>query len=97
MLGAISVIAQCARDQAVASARDQALASVSPRRMNHGEHIFVWSLRITASSCRITILRLPDNYNRRTEVYKQVWAGLVCTACMHHLHACVGELMRTSQ
>ena len=46
MLNAITVIAQYARDQAVASARDQALhvakldrARVSPRRMDHGEHI----------------------------------------------------------
>ena len=40
MLDAIIVIAQYARDQAVASARDQA-AIVSPRRMDqcHGEHI----------------------------------------------------------
>ena len=43
---------------------------------------FVWSLRRTVSSCRIAILHLPDNYNRRIYVYKQVWAGLVCTACM---------------
>ena len=38
--------------------------------MDHGEHIhvhvFVRSLRRTVSSYRITILRLPDNYNRRT-------------------------------
>ena len=62
------MIAQYARDQAVVSARDQALAWVSPRLMDHGEHIhvFVWSLRRTVSSYRITILRLPDNYNRRT-------------------------------
>ena len=26
---------------------------------------FVWSLRRTVSSCRIAILHLPDNYNRR--------------------------------
>ena len=40
MLDAIIVIAQYARDQAVASARDQA-ARVSPRRMDQyqGEHI----------------------------------------------------------
>ena len=56
--------------------------------MDHGEHIFVWSIRRTVSSNRITILRLPDNYNRcnsgydylAVQVYKQVWAGLVCTA-----------------
>ena len=41
-------------------------------------HVFVWSLRRTVSSYRITILRLPDNYNR----HKQLWAGLVSTACM---------------
>ena len=75
-------VAQYARDQAVASARDQALASVSPRRMNHGEHIFVWSLRIMASSCRITILRLPDNYNRRTGLQTSVGG-----ARMHYMHA----------
>ena len=40
---------------------------------------FVWSLRRTVSSCRIAILHLPDNYNLRVG---QVWAGLVCTACM---------------
>ena len=42
MLDAIIVIAQYARDLAVASARDLALASparVSPHRMDHGEHI----------------------------------------------------------
>ena len=85
MLGAIIVIAQYARDQAVASARDQALASESPRRMNHGEHVFVWSLRITpASSCRITILRLPDNYNRRTGLQTSVGgARMHCIICMH--------------
>ena len=52
-------------------------------RMDHGEHLFVWSLRRTVSSCMITILRLADNYNRRTgesQVYKQVWAGSY--ACM---------------
>ena len=80
------VIAQYARDQArqaVVSARDQALASVSPHRMNHGEHInFVWSLRITASSCRITILCLPDNYNRRTGLQRSVGG-----ARMHCMHA----------
>ena len=66
---------------AVASARDQALAWVSPCRMDHGEHIFVWSLRITASSCRIAILRLPDNYNRRTGL--QVSVGGARMHCMH--------------
>ena len=85
MLGAIIVIAQYARDQAVASARDKALASVSPSRMNHGEHILVWSLRITESSCRITILRLPDNYNRRTGLQTSVGG-----ASMHCMHACRG-------
>ena len=46
MLNAITVIAQYARDQAVASARDQALhvakldrARVSPHRMDHAEDI----------------------------------------------------------
>ena len=42
---------------------------------------FVWSLRRTLSSCRIAILHLPDNYNRCVGL-QQVWAGLVCTACM---------------
>ena len=83
MLDAIDVIAQYARDQAVVSARDRALARVSPRLMDHGQHIhvFVWSLRRTVSSYRITILRLPDDYNRRT-CLQQLWAGLVSTACM---------------
>ena len=86
MLGAIIVIAQYARDQAVASTRDQALASVSvlPSRIDHGEHVFVWSLRITASSCRITILRLPDNYNRRTGLQTNMGgARMHCIICMH--------------
>ena len=39
MVDAIIVIAQYARDQVVVSARDQALACVSPRRMDHGEHM----------------------------------------------------------
>ena len=52
--------------------------------MEHGEHIFVWSRRRTVSSCKISILRSPDHYNRRM-VYKQVWAGL---ECMPSLHAC---------
>ena len=41
-----------------------------------------WRMHIVSgmvSSCRITILRLPDKYNH----YKQVWVGLVCTAFMH--------------
>ena len=76
MLDAISVIAQYARDQAVASARDHRA---------HGEHIFVWSRRRTVSSCRINILRSPDHYNRRM-VYKQVWAGLECMPS--GLHTC---------
>ena len=78
MLDAIIVIAQYARDQSVVSARDQA---VSPCRMDHREQIFVWSLRRQARvgspfcACQIIITAL--------QVYKQVWAGLVCTACMH--------------
>ena len=87
MVDAIIVIAQYARDQAVVSARDQALACVSPRRKEHGEHIFVWSLRRTVSSYRITILCLPDNYNRCTGL--QISVG---GARMHCMHACVGEL-----
>ena len=45
---------------------------------------FVWSLRRTLSSCRIAILHLPDNYNRCVGL-QQVWAGLVCTACMRYV------------
>ena len=41
-----------------------------------------------ASSCRITILRLPDNYNRRTGLQTNVGG-----ARMHCMHACVGELI----
>ena len=41
-----------------------------------------------ASSCRITILRLPDNYNRRTGLQTSVGG-----ARMHCMHACVGELI----
>ena len=81
MLDAIIVIAQYARDQAVVSARDQA---VSPRCMDHGEHISVWSLRRTVSSYRITILRLPDNYNRRSDLQTSVGG-----ARMHFMHACM--------
>ena len=40
--------------------------------MDHGQHITVWSLRRTISSYRITILRLPDNYNRRTGLQTSV-------------------------
>ena len=65
---------------AVVSARDQALARVSPRRMDHGEHISVWSLRRTASN-RVTILRLQDNYNRRT--------GLQTSVGVARIHACM--------
>ena len=84
MLDAIIVIAQYARDQAVVSARDQALAWVSPRRMDHGEHISVWSLQRTVSSYGITILRLPDNNNRRTCLQTSVGG-----ARMHFMHACM--------
>ena len=91
MLVAIIVIAQYARDQAVVSARDQALARVSPHRMDHREHIFVWSLRRTVSSNRITILRLPDNYNRCTGLQTSVGG-----ARMHCMHACIGELICTA-
>ena len=68
MFDAIIVIAQYARDQA--------LASVSPRRMDHEEHIICQESSKNGKLVRITILRLPDN------TYKQVWAGLACTACM---------------
>ena len=67
----------------MASARDQA-ASVSPRRMDqyHGEHI-PGSLRRTVSSCRIAILRLPDNYNRRIGLQTGVGgARMHAYACM---------------
>ena len=56
--------------------------------MDHGEHIFVWSLRRTVSSYRITILCLPDNYNRRTGLQASVGGARI--RCMH---ACVGELI----
>ena len=83
MFDAIDVIAQYARDQAVVSARDQ--ASIAARLMDHGEHIhvhvFVWCLRRTVSSYRITILRLPDNYNRRTCL--QTIVGGARIHCMH--------------
>ena len=54
--------------------------------MDHGEHIFVWSLRRTVSSYRITIciLRLPDNYNRRTGLQASVGGARV-----HCMHACM--------
>ena len=52
--------------------------------MDHGEHIFVWSLRRTVSWNRITILRLPDNYNRRTGLQTRVGG-----ARMHCMHACM--------
>ena len=48
--------------------------------MDHGEHIFVWSLRRTVSLYRITILRLPDNYNRCTNK---------CRRGSYALHACM--------
>ena len=76
--------AQYARDQAVASARDQALASVSPAVWITENTLFVWSLRMTASSCRITILRLADKYNRRKGL--QTSAG---GARMHCHDACM--------
>ena len=61
LLDAIIVIMQYPCDQAVASARDQALARVLPYGSRR-THIGVWSRRRTVSSCRITILRLSDNY-----------------------------------
>ena len=83
MLDVIIVIAQYARDQAVVSACDQALALVSPRSMDDGEHISVWSLRRTASY-RITILCLLENYNRRTGLQTNVGG-----ARMQFMHACM--------
>ena len=85
------MIAQYARDQGVASARDQAQARVSPRSMDHGEDIFVWSLVRTVSSCRITILRWPDNYNRRIGQQSSVGG-----ARMHCMLSCVGKLICTA-
>ena len=70
------MIVQYARDQAVVSARDQAQASVSPRRMDHGEHIICLE---SSKNGRITILRLPDNYNRHTGTNK---CGRGSYACM---------------
>ena len=43
---------------------------------------FVWSLRRTVSSCRIAILHLPDNYNRRIGLQTSVGG-----ARMHCMHA----------
>ena len=92
MLDAIIVIAQYARDQAMGSPRDQA-AKVSLRRVDHYHArrntlpAFVWSLRRTVSSCRIAILYLPDNYNRRI-IGLQTSVG---AARMPALHACVGD------
>ena len=82
VLDAIIVIAQYARDQAMGSARDQA-AKVSLRRADHyhGEHT-PGSLRRTVSSCRIAILHLPDNYNRRIGLQTSVGG-----ARMHCMHA----------
>ena len=77
MVDAIIVIAQYARDQAVVSARDQALAC-----MDHGEHIFVWRLRRTVSLYRITILCLPDNYNRRTGQQTSVGGARIHCICI---------------
>ena len=98
MLDAIIVIAQYARDQAM-GARDQA-AKVSLRRVDHyhGKHtpgICLESSR-TVSSCRIAILHLPDNYNRRIGLRLQTSVGGARTHCMH---ACVGDkanLIRTA-
>ena len=84
MLDAIIVIAQYSSDQAVVSARDQALPRVSPRCMDHREHISVWSLRRMERSYRITILHLPDNYNRHTDLQTSVGG-----ARMHFMHACM--------
>ena len=42
---------------------------------------FVWSLRRTVSSCRIAILHLPDNYNRRVGLQTSV--GGARKHCMH--------------
>ena len=80
MLDAIIMIAQYARDQAVVSARDQALARV-PLYGSRRTHIRVWSLRRTASSCRIAILRSSDNYNRHIGL--QTIVGGACMQCMH--------------
>ena len=51
--------------------------------MDHGEHISVWSLRRTASY-KITILRLPDNYNRHTGLQTSVGG-----ARMQFKHECM--------
>ena len=87
MLDAIIVIAQYARDQAVVSARDEALPWVSPRLMDHGRtHICLESSKNgkIVWSYRITILRLPDNYNRRKDLQTSVGG-----ARMHFMHACM--------
>ena len=44
----------------------------------------MWSFQITASSYRITILRLPVNYNHRTGLQTSVGG-----ARMHCMHACM--------
>ena len=79
MVDAIIVIAQYARDQAVVSARDQGIGS---RRMDPGEHIFVWSLRRTVNLYRITILCLPDNYNHRTGLQTSVGGARIHCICI---------------
>ena len=87
MLDAIIVIAKYARDQAVASARDQAARVQWYRRavwINITENTysaFVWCLRRTVNSCRIAILRLPDNYNRHIGLQTRV--GGARMQCMY--------------
>ena len=89
MLDAITVIAQYARDQAVVSARDQASLSTAASYGSRRTQICL-GLRRTVSWNRIIILRLPDNYNRRTGLQTRVGG-----ARMHCMHACVGELICT--
>ena len=87
MLDAIIVIVQYARDQAVVSARNQALPWVSPAAPygSRRKHICLESSKNgkIVWSYRITILRLPDNYNRRTDLQTSVGGG------SYALHACM--------
>ena len=68
MLDAIIVIAQYARDQAMVAHVTKQLkyrCAVWITITENTHSAFVWSLRRTVSSCRIAILHLSDNYNRR--------------------------------
>ena len=53
-------------------------------------HICLESSKNGVSSYRITILRLPDNFNHRTGLQASVGGARI-----HCMHACVGELILT--